>query len=85
MRFRNIEFRWSKANKKYEIVKWYDGVTPDSEWCYTLAFFDKNKEGYDMRTVGSRFFKDKDAWVVSKCAMAFLNEIFNIEENEQGE
>ena len=87
MRFRNIEFRWSKANKKYEIVKWYapNPTDPDSEWCYTLAFFEKHKEGYDMRTVGSRFFEDKDAWVVSKWGMSFLNEIFNIEEDEQGE
>jgi hypothetical protein len=83
MRFRNIEFRWSKANKKYEIVKWYDECP--TEWCYTLAFLEKGKEGYDMRTVGSRFFDDKNAWVVAKWAMAFLTETFNIEEDEQGE
>jgi hypothetical protein len=23
MRFRNIEFRWSTCNNKYELVKWY--------------------------------------------------------------
>ena len=81
MRFRNIEFRWSKYNNKYELVKW--NGDPNSETCYVLAFFDKDKEGYDMRTVGDRFFEDKDAWVVGKYALEFLNAIFQIEKDEE--
>ena len=54
MRFRNIEFRWSKGNNKYELVKWYKNDN-DGENCYVVAFFDKDKEGYDLRTIGSRF------------------------------
>jgi hypothetical protein len=77
MRFRDIEFRWSKCNNKYELVKWY------GETCCVVAFFDKNKEGYDMRTIGDRFFEDKDAWVVGKYALEFLNEIFEIERIEE--
>ena len=81
MRFRNIEFRWSKCDNKYELVKW--NQNPNSETCYVIAFFDKDKEGYyDLRTVGDRFFEDKDAWVVGKHAMKFLNEIFMIEQDE---
>ena len=81
MRFRNIEFRWSKCNNKYELVKWYEreGV----EVCYVIAFFDKGKECYDMRTIGDRFFEDKDAWVVGKYGLEFLNEIFEIEKQEE--
>jgi hypothetical protein len=81
MRFRNIEFRWSKYNNKYELVKWNE--SPNSDTCYVIAFFNKTKEGYDMRTIGDRFFEDKDAWVVGKYGLEFLNEIFEIERIEE--
>ena len=74
MRFRKVEFRWSKYNNKYELVRWYEDSI-DKEMCYTIAFFDQNKEGYDMRTIGDRFFEDEDAWIVGKHALAFLNDI----------
>ena len=48
-----------------------------------IAFFDKGKEGYDLRTIGSRFFEDKDAFVVGKYALGFLNAIFEIERQEE--
>ena len=81
MRFRNIEFRWSTYNKKHELVKWYK--SEERNYCYVVAFFDKTNEGYDMRTISSRFFEDKDAFVVGKYAIEFLNEIFEIEKNEE--
>jgi len=80
MRFRNIEFRWSRCNNKYELVKWRQNT--NSETCYVIAFFDKGSECYDMRTIGDRFFEDKDAWVVGKYGLEFLNEIFEIERIE---
>jgi hypothetical protein len=82
MRFRNIEFRWGNWNKKYELVKWYEN-TDGSENCCVIAFFDKGKECYDMRTIGDRFFEDKDAFVVAKYGLEFLNEIFEIERIEE--
>ena len=75
MRFRKVEFRWSKYNNKYELVRWYEDSL-DKEYCYVIAFFDETKEGYDMRTVGDRFFEDKDAWIVGKHAIEFLNAMF---------
>ena len=36
-----------------------------------------------MRTVGDRFFEDKEAFVVGKYGLEFLNEIFEIEKNEE--
>jgi len=81
MRFRNIEFRWSKGNNKYELVRWYSHNSGES--CCVVAFFDRNKEGYDMRTIGDSFFDDKDAWIVGKFALGFLNEIFEIERQEE--
>jgi hypothetical protein len=81
MRFRNIEFRWSKVNNKYELVKWQE--CEGKEYCYVIAFFDKGSECYDMRTIGDRFFEDKDAWVVGKYGLEFLNEVFEIERIEE--
>jgi hypothetical protein len=83
MRFRNIEFRWSKCNNTYELVKWYQSNGSGKENCYVIAFFDKDKECYNMRTIGDRFFEDKDAWVVGKYGLEFLNEIFEIERIEE--
>ena len=83
MRFRDIEFRWSKCNNKYELVKWYQSNGSGQENCYVIAFFDKDKEYYNMRTVGDGFFEDKDAWVVGKYALGFLNAIFEIEKVEE--
>jgi len=74
MRFRDVEFRWSKFNNKYELVKW--NQPPHDNTCYVIAFFDETKEGYDMRTVGDRFFEDKDAFIVGKHAIEFLNAMF---------
>ena len=82
MRFRDIEFRWSKVNNKYELVKWFKDRN-QKDLCYVIAFFDKEKECYNMRTIGDRFFEDKDAWVVGKYGLEFLNEIFEIEKVEE--
>jgi hypothetical protein len=46
------------------------------EYCYVVAFFDKDKECYNMRTIGDRFFEDKDAFVVAKYGLEFLNAIY---------
>jgi hypothetical protein len=81
MRFRNIEFRWCEVNNKYELVKWHK--CEGKEYCYVIAFFNKGKEYYDMWTIGDRFFEDKDAWVVGKYALEFLNAIFQIEQQEE--
>jgi len=83
MRFRNIEFRWSKCNNKYELVKWNQRNGSVEETCYVIAFFDKGSECYDMRTIGDRFFEDKDAFVVAKYGLEFLNAIYYIEKEEE--
>ena len=86
MRFRDIEFRYSQVNKKHELVRWYraevDGCE-EREYCYTIAFFDETKNGYDLRTIGNRFFEDKDAFIVGKHAIEFLNAMFYELEREK--
>lgn len=32
------------------------------ETCYTLAFFEKTREGYDLRTIGPRLFDEMNAF-----------------------
>ena len=78
MKLGQIGFKYSKINKSYELVRWIN----DSKTCYVIAFFRKGSEGYDMETVSDRFFEDHDAWVVGKHALAFLNEVFEAEEEE---
>jgi hypothetical protein len=55
----------------------------ERNYCYVIALFDKTKEGYDMRTVGDRFFEDKEAFVVGKHAIEFLNAMFAVEKEEE--
>jgi len=74
MRYGNIEFRWSEQNQSHELVKW-QGISS----CYVIAFFDKGKEHYNMRTIGERFFEDDKAWLVGKHALSFLNHCFEDE------
>ena len=75
MRKGDIEFRWSNTNKSHELVKW------NQTTCSVIAFFQKTKEGYDMKTVGDRFFLDHDAWFVAKHALSFLNDCLEETEN----
>ncbi len=82
MKFRDIEFRWGTINKKYELIRWYTNEA-GGEYCYVIAIFDETKEGYNMRSIGSRFFEDKDAWFVGKHAIQFLNAMFYELEREK--
>ena len=71
MRLNDIEFQWSENNQSHILVKW------SGDTCCVIAFFRKHKEGYDMETVGERFFIEYDAWIVAKHAIRFLNDIFD--------
>lgn len=35
----------------------YQRYDAGRETCYTLAFFEKTREGYDLRTIGTRLFE----------------------------
>ena len=56
LRINDNEFRWSKDNNRFELIKWYkctENKIP--EYCYVIAFFKVDQNGYDMRTVGERY------------------------------
>jgi hypothetical protein len=66
-----FEFMLSDTNDGYEIVEWDDA----HKFCWVVAFFDKASEGYDMRTVGSRFTDaDYDAFELAQMAFDWLAE-----------
>lgn len=59
--FKNFEIRNCGVEEQkhdYEVVRWRDDKC--SSTCYTIAFlrFNENECGYEMNTVGSRFFDD---------------------------
>ena len=56
-----IEFRWSEGNQKYELLQWYPWQE-GGEHCCVIAFLDRTKEGFDMRTVGHRYHDALAAW-----------------------
>ena len=71
MRLNDIEFLWCSGNSAWQLVRWC--VSSDKkEYKIVIAFFDKCKEGYDMRTVGNRFFYSDDCFFMAKHAMLFL-------------
>ena len=61
IRIDNVELRnykdWSvpenegDASDKYEFVKW-ECNSDNTEYCYVLAFAEKSRDGYDIRSVG---------------------------------
>jgi hypothetical protein len=62
-----------------EIVKWYND-TDNNFTCFTLAYWNKGKEGYDLKFVGSRPF-DVDGELFMKLAkqgQQILDEVFNM-------
>ena len=65
-------------NETIELVKWVkheDG----KEYCFSLAYWERNKEGYDLNSVGSRIFEyieDEDieeVWKQLKVAQKILD------------
>ena len=81
-RYNNIEFLWSNFNKRYQLVRWFPRDTT-AEYCFTVCFFDEGSEGYDMRTVGSRYSELMDdelllTHTLTKYAMKFLENEFEL-------
>ena len=64
----DVEFRYSESNSLHELVQW------EGERCFVIAFFRAKKEGFDMETVGERFFDaGKNAVPLARHALRFLN------------
>lgn len=50
----DLEFLWNvNCDRNAEIVRWQDSETL-GKFCYTLAWWVKGSEGYDLHFIGSR-------------------------------
>lgn len=72
-RINDIEFKWSDFNLLWELCAWL------GESKIVIAFFLRTSEGYDMQTVGNRFF-EYDAFDAGRIAMKFLEAEFEFDE-----
>ncbi len=56
IRVKDLELRSCPGHCKAEIVKWAND-TDGKEYCWTVAYWEKSKEGYNLRFVGDRPFE----------------------------
>ena len=69
-----------------EIRQWFEATETCQRHCYVLAYWRRDKEGYDMMFVGSRPAKlsKKDAnsfWRLYKRGQKLLTKHFNLDDN----
>jgi hypothetical protein len=75
-RIDDLEFRWSKFNQKYELLRWFEPEKGEKEYCIVIAFFDKTSDGCEIRFVGKRPFeveKDETVWSMLKYGQAIVD------------
>lgn len=81
---RLARFYEGEPNETIDLIKWFD--RGEKRLCYSLAYFIRKEEGYDLRFVGSRPFEDIDAedvpevWEALKTAQAVLDAFFKGDE-----
>ena len=59
MRINNLEFRRNSAGRSPEIIKWSVNNT-GAEFCFTLLWYIKGKEGWEIQFVGDRPFHEAE-------------------------
>ena len=86
-RLSNLELRWtaSLAGPQYpEIVQWRtDAKDAGKEWCFTLASWTRDKEGWSLRFIGDRPFDfsvdAKVFWALAKFGQKIADATFEFE------
>lgn len=81
-----VHFHPDDKNETIDLVRWeHDGEKP---YCFSLAYFRRNDEGYSLYFVGGRPFRyidDKDVkvlWLALKHAQEILDEFFDMEDED---
>lgn len=77
----NLEFRRNKEGRPAEIVRWArngDGT----EYCYTLLWYQRGQEGFNIEFVGRRPFdaQEDNLWEIMEYGQAILDAEFELEE-----
>lgn len=81
---RLARFSEDEKNVTIDLVKWFEHN--GRRCCYSLAYFIRKEEGYDLRFVGGRPFDDiaeedvLEVWDALKTAQAVLDAFFRNEE-----
>lgn len=85
MKHRDLEFRQLGEGRKPEVVRWKVGA--NDEWfCYTLCWWGKDKEGYNLEFIGSRPFEYDDIdtlWSLLRYADKVLQAQFELENKNE--
>lgn len=79
LRTKNVLFSYSMSNKAYQVQELVDVKNGQEMW-NVVCFFEFDKEGPYMKTVGSRFIESKhskEIVLVSYYATKFLQEAFD--------
>lgn len=65
-------------HNRAEIVKWAND-TDKKECCWTVAYWDKHKDGYDLKFIGNRpFDTNQDIFMkLAKLGQQLLDDAFN--------
>ena len=80
----NLEFRRNREGRPAEIIRWAkngDGT----EYCFTLLWYKKDKEGYFVEFVGRRPFDDdsESLWEMMEYGQDVLDAEFRLEDRLQ--
>jgi hypothetical protein len=81
MRLENIEFRQLGEGRNPEIVQWNPKGTSD-EYCFTLCWWGRDKEGYSLEFIGSRPFEydcTERLWQLLRYGQKVLDAQFDLE------
>lgn len=89
-RIDDLEFRWVQSEVRFpaddrfpEIVRWEYSETSEREFCYTLAVWVKDDEGYDLKFIGDRPFSDNVNsdmfWELAKYGQKIVNARFDLD------
>ena len=80
---RLVRFNEDEPNETIDLIKWE--TTDDGErYCYSLAYWVQDKEGYDLKFVDNRPFKYIDTediemiWTMLKAAQETLDTFFRL-------
>jgi hypothetical protein len=85
-RIGNLEFRWNTDDDRFpEVVAWGPSSSSgNKEYCYTLARWQKNREGYDLIFIGNRPFQSDNIdsnifWNLAKYGQKVTDAVFELD------
>jgi len=82
MRIENIEFRQLGNGRNPEIVQYNKKTNSEDEYCFTLLWWGKDKEGYAVEFIGNRPFEydnTKLLWKLMWYGQRVLDAEFDLE------